>query len=251
MNIAIPYKKEGEKIERKTISSSDIVFHQGMPKSNDKIYDSWKSETLTQKIIKSDADNMFFDLFDQEEKYSCYIIDKLIGKTMALSGTSEYYRHFKRVSEVSEKILTNPKTCANVKLMATLHMMSLMKSSAAINELKIKGTYRQVFHNTGLLVDDSYRGYDVYDETTGETMTVGTYIHLKKKAFLTHPSMDNILCTNANNRQSSYIFMESMGIIHATPYSLYDIPHDGGFATFIAVLKAPKMKEEIQKALMG
>lgn len=248
MAIAIPlgHKSEGKK-KTTVLSSDDIEFHRGMPPSDNAIYKSWQSETLTKKIIQTEEDREFFKLFEQDEKYSCYITDRKTGVVIALSGTSEYNRHFARVKKVAKSILTNKKISTEVKSLVTLHLMSLMASTEYMNKLQNKDTnIGQKFHNTGLLVDEAYRGYYIHDKKTNTMSSVGTYIYEMKLKFLTHPCMTNILCTNANNRGSAIIFNETMNIIDAVLYSDYDIPHEGGFSTFVATLKAPPMKEEIK-----
>jgi hypothetical protein len=219
--------------DKKYILSSDIKISSGMPTKNDPIYSSWGTETIT-KLFPEKYIMMFIGMFIQNEESSIHLVDKTNGKTMALSGTRDYDEHFDDLLMFAQKIQQTPNENAIMKAMTNLHLFSLMQSIRKVSHYA--KNVNKSFHNTGLLVAESYRKRKVLDEATGKLLTVGTYVYQEKLKYLTEKFGSFILCTNANNKGSQNIFEAAkMTCIQSSSYKEYHIPHEGHFKTYYII----------------
>jgi hypothetical protein len=211
------------------IPSSRIEVCVGMPKKEDPIYQSWMSETVT-KLFMVKYIAMFVGLFVQDEESSIHIVDMENDKTMALSGTRDYIKHCDSVTNASVEIKETPEENSVMNAVVKMHMRSIAASLKIISNTTKD---MHLFHNTGLLVDEAYRGRKVLDEATGQIITVGSYVYQQKLKYLTEKFKAFIICTNANNKGSQRIFEEnSMQCIQTINFKENGVPHEGDFKTY-------------------
>jgi hypothetical protein len=216
-------------MEKKSMNPDELKLVVGMPPASNDIYNSWHSETLTGTICKNEDDQIFYSQFKQNPLYSCYLVHESSGDVVALSGTALLDDHIGNVTTACGIAFSaDSKVSTEVKNMMTLHLSSVSNAKKHAIENK-DHTY---YHNAGLLVAESYRGYRLTNH-----QSIGEYMFNEKLKFLSNVTDDKyILYTNSNNRGSQRIFDKKMISCMIDSYADYNINHEGSFISYYIIV---------------